>query len=147
MTKEVWIAVKGLQDEPQTGEEVQEIIVAGEYYFRKGRHFVIYDEIMEGMTESSHNIIRFRQDYMELTRKGPYGTHMVFEKEKQNVTYYDTPFGSLTIGVNGKKIHVWEEESKIEVDVEYELDMNYEKVADCRIQIKISPRKQKDFTL
>lgn len=48
MTKEVLISLKGLQSSMESGEELVEVIVAGEYYFRNNKHYLLYEEVMEG---------------------------------------------------------------------------------------------------
>ena len=91
MTREVLLKVQGLQIAPGEESEAIEVIAPGEYYFRNGKHYFLYDEVMEGQEESTRNIIKVRNDYMELTKKGVVNVHMVFEKNKQHVTYYYTP--------------------------------------------------------
>ena len=48
MTKEVLVSISGLQfelDEKET--EAIEVICPGEYYFRNGKHYIIYEELIE----------------------------------------------------------------------------------------------------
>lgn len=147
MTREVLISIRGLQAAPDDGDGQVEVIVAGEYFFRNHKHYLLYDEVMEGTTDITKNIIKFAPDYMELTRKGPVSTHMMFEKEKQNVTYYYTPYGSILMGIDTKHVKLNVMEEQILIDVQYVLDMNYDKVADCRIQMKVTPKGSHDFRL
>lgn len=84
---------------------------------------------------------------MELTRKGAVSTHMVFEKDKKNTTYYYTPYGSILMGIEAQDVNVSVEEDAIAIDVKYVLDMNYEKVADCRIQMHVRPKVGGGFSL
>jgi uncharacterized beta-barrel protein YwiB (DUF1934 family) len=72
---------------------------------------------------------------------------MVFEKNQKNVTYYYTPFGSLLMGIDAKKIDVQEAEDSIQIDVEYGLELNYEHIANCRIRIGAKPRETSEFHL
>lgn len=72
---------------------------------------------------------------------------MVFEKNKKNVTYYYTPFGSLVIGVDAKQITVQETEENIDVTVNYDLDVNYEFLANCNITMNIKAKGAGDFKL
>ena len=65
---------------------------------------------------------------------------MVFEKDKKNMTYYHTPFGSLMMGIDAKEISVQETEQEIHAQVQYALDINYEHLADCTITYQCSPR-------
>ena len=62
---------------------------------------------------------------------------MVFEKEKINVTQYDTPYGEMMIGVYTKDMKVDVTEDNIDVSIAYALDVNSEKVADCNIVMNI----------
>ena len=147
MTKEVLVSVKGLQVSPDTGEDTVEVIAPGEYYFKNGKHYVLYNEVEEGTNEVTKNIIKFSKDYMEVTKKGTSSVHMIFETNKKNVTYYYTPYGSLHIGLDAKEINVSEEENEISAKSVYGLEINYEHVADCNISIMIKPRKNGEFKL
>ena len=71
--------------------------------------------------------------------------HMVFEKNKKNVTYYHTPYGSLLIGIDAYRVDIAEEEDEIVVEVEYELEINNEHVADCHIRLKANPQRSTEF--
>ena len=69
MTKEVLIHMKGLQsikDMQEQGEEPLELITAGEYYFRNKTHYLLYDEVMDGFTEPTHNMTKIRPGLMEV---------------------------------------------------------------------------------
>ena len=148
MTKDVLISVKGLQllgDNDQA--EPIEVVTTGEYYFRNGHHYVRYDEIQEGFNETTVNYIKADERSLEVRKKGFTNVHMVFEEEKKNVTYYQTPFGSLQMGISATKIRCNESEENIDIHVDYALEMNYEHVADCFIQVNIKPRTSPDFHL
>lgn len=147
MTKEVLVTISGLQMSTDSEEDSMELIIPGEYYYRNDKHYILYEESIEGHAEKTKNVIKFTDDYMEVTKKGPMSVHMVFEKSKKNVTYYYTPFGSLHIGIDAKKFDYILEEDNIHLDVKYALDINFEKVADCNIVVDVKPRNTKDFKL
>jgi uncharacterized beta-barrel protein YwiB (DUF1934 family) len=84
---------------------------------------------------------------MELTKKGVTNVHMLFEKNKKNVTYYYTPFGSLLIGIDAKKVDVSESEDSMSVEVDYGLELNYEHLANCHIKIDAQPKGTDEFHL
>ena len=54
---------------------------------------------------------------MDITRRGVSNVHMMFEKNRKNVTYYYTPYGSLLIGIDAKSVDVQETENDIDVKV------------------------------
>ena len=147
MTKDVIVTISGLQFAQETETEPVEIVTAGSYYKKNGKHYIIYDEVMEGFEGSTKNIIKLTEDSLDVTKKGVTNVHMVFEENKKNITYYNTPFGNLFIFIDAEKIHVEESEENINVNVAYALEANYEHLADCRIQMNIKSKDARDFKL
>lgn len=147
MTKEVLLSITGLQFAPGQESDSLELINPGEHYFRNGKHYFLYDEVVEGFDQVTKNVIKIAPNYMELTKKGVTSAHMIFEKDKKNVTYYYTPYGSLLVGVDAHRVDVTEQEESMQVEVEYGLEMNYEHIADCHIKISAAPRGDSQFHL
>lgn len=149
MTKEILLTISGLQfaaQEDGRGEPV-EVITPADYYKRNDKHYVMYDEVMEGFDGTTQNIIKVKQDCLDITKKGVANVHMMFEKNKKNVTYYYTPFGSLLIGIDAKQVDVAETEENINIQVNYDLEVNYEFLANCNITMNIKAKGAKDFRL
>ena len=121
MTKDVVVSLKGLQLAPDQQSDA-------------------FEEIMEGETQTLKNMLKFNDNYLEFTRKGPMSVHMIFEKGKKNLTYYYTPFGSIQIGIDATSIEVKETEDEIRAEVKYALDVNYEFVGDCHINIAVKKK-------
>jgi uncharacterized beta-barrel protein YwiB (DUF1934 family) len=147
MTKQVLLTIAGLQYMDEEFHEPVEIVTAGDYYYRNGKHFIRYDEAVEGSTEHISNTIKVCGDSMEVTKKGLANVHMVFEKNKKNMTCYATPFGSMTIGILASDVNVKESEENIDIQVQYSLEVNYEHFADCSIQMNIKSKDAGDFSL
>ena len=61
MTKDVLITVSGLQFETEEDEAV-EVISRGEYYFRNGKHFLVYDEPTGDADENSKCVIKISKE-------------------------------------------------------------------------------------
>lgn len=147
MTKEVLLSITGLLLSPDQQSDTVEMIAPGEYYFRNGKHYFLYDEVTEGFDQITKNVIKVAPDYMELTKKGLLNVHMVFEKNKKNVTYYYTPYGSLLIGIDAQKVEVNEAQDLLCVEVDYGLEMNYEHLANCHIRIDAKSKGTAQFHL
>lgn len=142
MTKEVLISMRGLQALEETREEQDavEIITYGEYYYRNGKHYVLYEEVDEERAEQTKTVFKFSSDFFEVTKKGLINVHMMFEKGKKNQTYYCTPYGNLLLEILARGIQLLEKEESIDVNVSYELEVNYQHIADCDISIHVKPR-------
>ncbi len=149
MTKDVLLSISGLQFVAQNEEEAEpvELITAGDYYKKNGKHYIMYDEILEGFDGNTHNVIKLTEDSLDITKKGVANVHMVFEKNRKNVSYYNTPFGSLLIGIDAKSVDIDETEDNIDVKVKYNLEVNYEHLADCSIRMSIKSKEAGNFTL
>lgn len=135
MTKDVLVSVKGLQFEMGSDEAV-EMLAPGEYYERNGKHYVRYEEILEG-AEGEHDIsmntVKISKDQVEIMKKGGSNVHMVFAVDQKNMTYYTTPFGNLQISIFTNYIRVEEKEDLIEVKLQYDLEINQTFVSNCEI--------------
>ena len=135
MTKDVLITISGLQFEVDT-ENVLEIVSRGEYYFRNGKHFLIYEEISEEEQQVSKCVLKVSENVVELTKKGSTNVHLLFEKNKSNMTYYNTPFGELILGVATRDIDLFVSEDSLDLRLNYTLDMNYQHVSECELTVK-----------
>lgn len=146
MTKDVLVTISGLQFMDEDSDSV-ELITSGSYYKRNGKHYVLYDEVQEGFEGVTKNTVKIAPDMMDITKKGVTNVHMMFEKNKKNVSYYYTPFGSLLVGIDAKNVDVTESEDNIDIKVKYNLEMNYEHLAECEITMNIRSKNTKDFKL
>ncbi len=149
MTKDILLSITGLQFTAQDEGDAQavEVITPGDYYKKNDKHYVIYDEVIEGYEGTTRNLIKVGQDCLDITKKGVTNVHMIFEKNKKNVTYYYTPFGSILIGIDAKQVEVEETEENIDVKVNYDLEINYEFLANCNITMNIKAKDAGDFRL
>ena len=137
MTKEVLINISGLQMDVDPENPI-EMVTTGAYYLKNGKHYILYDELSED-NEVTKNVLKIGPNSVELTRKGPQGSHMIFEEGKENLSYYDTPFGSLLMGVNTSNIDWMEEEEQMRLQVDYNLSVNSDHVSKCKIDVNIRP--------
>ena len=147
MTKEVLVTVCGLQNGPETDGEPIEMTTVGEYFYKNNKHYVIYEEVMEGESEKTKNRLKIEPGVVELTKHGAVNVSMLFEEHIKNLTSYHTPFGNLQMGIDTKSLEICEEEDEIKVNIAYALEMNQEFVADCDIKITVQSKGIKAFRL
>ena len=147
MTDQVLLSISGLQFMEDEGVEPVEVVTVADYYRKENSHYLIYDEVLEGIEGKIKNIIKVKGHVLELTKKGLANVHMVFEENKKNVTYYTTPFGNLLIGLMATSVDVNENDKDINIQVAYQLEVNYEFLADCTITMNIKSKEAGDFSL
>lgn len=147
MTKDVIVTICGLQNGPETDGEPIEMIVAGEYFYKNNKHYILYDEVMEGESQITKNRIKVSNGQMELVKSGAVNVHMTFEEHVKHVSNYATPYGTLAMGIDTKQVVMKETEHELDIFAEYAMEMNYEFVADCNISINVKSKGIKPFSL
>ncbi len=144
MKKEVLIAIKGMQveyaqDVEEQGNEPIEIINPATYFFKNGQHYVFFEEMQEGSADVVQNKIVFREnEALEVIKKGMTHSEMIFHKGEQHTTKYETPLGEMLLGITTHNITSIIEETAIQIEVDYDLDVNDDPFARCQITMRIS---------
>ena len=151
MTEDILISVRGLhtldieQEEEETDE--LEMTMPGKYYFRNGSHYLRYEEMLDDTAETTVNYIKMSPNGVEVRKQGQVNVHMVFEEGKKNKTFYNTPYGTLQMGISATGLELKESEDGIQMKVDYALDMNEEHVADCYLTVQAQSKDSADFVL
>lgn len=149
MTKDVLISIRGLQvlvDENGVQEPV-EVLNTGQYYFKNGKHYVMYDEPTEGFDKPTHNIIKFNAQKLEVMKHGLIDVHMVFEENKKNLSMYQTPLGIMDMGIATTRVSLTACDTQILMLVEYALELNGEYVGDCTVEIDVRELTKENLAL
>ena len=120
MTRDVLIRLSGLQS-MEDDEGVVEVITAGDYFWKNNKHYLIYDEIMEGTDGTIRNTMKLTPDKLEIRKSGPISASMVFEVDKKTQTHYATPMGEMLVEMTTSRIGFEEEDDHLKVEVEYQL--------------------------
>lgn len=148
MNKDVLIHVRGLQlMETDDEQEPIEIVVPGQYYFRNGSHYLRYEEMLDDSAQTTVNYIKMSSEGVEIRKQGQVNVHMVFEQGKKNKTFYNTPYGTLQMGIVATGLELKESEDDIQMKVDYALDMNEEHVADCYLTVQAQSKDSDEFVL
>ena len=151
MTQDVLLTISGLHEMGSLSIETEEnealeTITPAKYYLKNGKHYILYDEVVEGMPGVVKNKIKITNGkVLEIIKTGTTQAHMVFEEGKSNLTIYDTPFGQFHLDMHTRVLEILELEDEISIKVEYGLDMNHEKVADCTVFMSVKPKSAKVF--
>lgn len=148
MEKSVLIKVSGVQFSEETSDpEPVEVITLGSYYRKSGRHYLRYEEIMPDELGTTKNTVRISPDAVDILKRGSSNTHMLFQLHQKTLSYYHTPYGSLTIGLDTRSIDITEAKDSLGVEVRYALELNHQHVADCHISILANEKTSGGFHL
>ena len=56
------------------------------------------------------------------------------------MTFYETPFGNIYLGIFSREVDIQRTEDTIKISIDYSLELNYEQVSDAKVVIDISSR-------
>lgn len=146
MTRDVLIKISGLQAMDGENDNV-EVITTGDYFLKNGRHYVVYDEVMDGFEGNVRNLLKISPDKLDVRKNGIASAHMVFEQDRKNLTRYATPMGEMIVEVSTNRILLEEQADSLKVSVDYSLDINYSHVSDCNITVDICSRENATLEL
>ena len=136
MKKDVLVSIKGLQYALAEGEDQRvETINRGTFYTRNNKNYVVYEETSEN--EVVKSMLKFDDKLLELDKKGFVSVHMTFEEGKKNYTAYKTPYGDVMIGIDTRAVRCNRDENEINMAIEYDMEVNYEHLARCRIDMNV----------
>ena len=139
MDKDVFVTIKGIHTANNESDDT-EILIPGEYYYRNNKHFICYEEVSESNGERSRSVMKISDNMVELIKRGSGSSHLIFEKDKKNYSLYNTGVGSLYLGVDTSDIQMVtsEDQRRIDVKLNYSLEINQQKVSECEVSIVVS---------
>ncbi|TCT13964.1 uncharacterized beta-barrel protein YwiB (DUF1934 family) [Natranaerovirga pectinivora] len=146
MTKDVIISIKGIQSDLVESDSV-EMITTGTYYIKNEKHYVNYIDRDLKEDSETNTTIKITNDKVDLIRFGGVSTHMIFELNKKHITHYDTPFGSLQMGIQTKKINIDNSVSHLNVQITYNLEVNNNFVSENLFELKVQSKKDSKIQL
>ena len=140
MEKDVLIFLNSSQSGGAVEDDKIEVITAGSYYFKNGKHYIVYNELADNGNWSEQNIIKISEASVEIIRKGEASVHMVFNENKKTFSYYDVPYGKLFVELETRRIQVEEEADRLTLLLEYRLEVENQHVADCLVEIRVESK-------
>lgn len=146
MTKDVLIRISGIQMADGENDNV-EVITSGDYFLKNGKHYIQYEEVMEGFTDAVKSTIKVSSQGMDVRKIGASHVHMSFEPNKRSIASYATPMGEMMIGINTNQISIDEAEDWLKVKVIYSLDINFDKFTDCELVLDVYSKGKADLNL
>lgn len=139
MTKEVLITVSGVQMDIE--DDPIELVTLGTYYFKNGKHYVLYEEQPEEGMPITKNVVKFYDEHFEMTKKGGNHSFLVFDRGKKTSMVYNTLVGPLQMDVMTKDLTIKESEDEFQIFVKYSLDINYNFISECEVHFKVQARR------
>lgn len=143
MNQDVTVRVKGAQSVDDNTEGI-EVLSRGKFHDKGKTRYVIYEEVVPGNDQEpdqlSKTMIKIKAKTVEIIKRGELGTHMVFTEGETVTSLYRTPFGTLEITVDTKKLTITETDNEIQINIIYSILLSNQQITDCNVSICIQNR-------
>lgn len=145
MTKDIILTISGFHVTEGESDDSVEVMSPGQYYFKNGKHYVVYDEVMEGIDGVVKSTLKFTEDQVELFRSGAASTRMVFQKQQEHMAVYQTPMGPLSISLYTDDIISDIREEQMNLEIYYSLKTDGIVLTESKVKLNICPKELKEF--
>ena len=138
MSEQITLTLTGIQKD-ETGErDINSTNTTAEYYEKNGTHYIFFEERDADSSAVIKSTIKFKNNCLELTKKGNVTTRMVFEPGQEFVTNYITPFGSMDMCINTHMIECHFKKGLPQIRASYTLSSGGQTISENIITIKLS---------
>lgn len=142
MNPKVLVTIKGLQHSYEGLEENYiQTIQQGIYRKIADKHIITYEELPEKPDGSSpspvKNLLKIHPGSVSLSKRGQTHTDMFFREGFHYTGLYRTPYGTLQTGFYTSKLIITEEPDCIDIQIDYDLELDYSHIADYSVYINI----------
>lgn len=141
MTKDIILTISGLHATDGDSDAPIETMTPAQYYFKNGKHYVVFDEMLEGLEGAIKSTIKFTEAQVELIRNGAASTRMVFEPGHENMVIYQTPMGPLSISLYTDEITAEIGEERMNLKIDYSLKTEGIVVSESTVNIELCPKE------
>lgn len=138
MTDNLTVTLTGIQQD-ETGErDINSVNVPAEYYEKNGTHYIFFEENDSETGAHVKSTIKFKNQILELTKKGNVTTRMVFETGQEFITDYITPMGCLQMGILTHSVDCYFKKGLPQLKATYTLTNEGQVISENTILIKLA---------
>lgn len=118
-------------------DELIEVVTPGEFSILKDSFKVEYDETKLSGMEGTKTTMIIKDKRFELIRSGSTETNMEFERNKQSISLYKTPYGAMGVTIDTKKLDINVDENGGKVEIVYTLDIEGQQMVRTNLSVDI----------
>jgi uncharacterized beta-barrel protein YwiB (DUF1934 family) len=126
MKKLVVIAVKGMQKYENAEPDAVELVTEGWFQRDGARYTIAYEESELTGLDNTRTTIQADGDRLTMVRMGEFNAQMVFQEGRRHLSMYNTPYGSMAIGVNTHHLLVDLNDQGGLIEIDYAIEVDHE---------------------
>ena len=136
LTRNVLISIKGLMGTDEDGEDI-ELVTGGRYGFEEKRAAFEYMESELTGMKGTKTRVSVEPDEVLITRSGTVNMQMIFAEGRKHYFNYDTPYGSMTMGLATQSIKSELGRDGGRLEVNYLMDLDSAMTTRNKVEIEI----------
>ena len=137
MENNVIISIRGEQSFEDQEPEVIELVTEGRLEREGNSYTLSYQESELTGMEGTLTTFQIEPERVTLMRVGEYSSQMVFQMGRRHMSLYNTPHGSMTIGVNTRHLLADLTDHGGEIEIDYAIEIDHALAGRNIFQIKV----------
>lgn len=125
MEKDVVISIKGIQKYENAPPDVIELVTEGRLERTGGSYTLSYQESELTGLEGTLTTIQVEGEQVTLMRMGEYNAQMVFQEGRRHLSMYNTPYGTMAIGVNTRHLLAELNDQGGDIEIDYAIEVDH----------------------
>ena len=125
MNKDVIISIRGTQSYEDVEDDVIELVTSGTLSQKEAGYLLTYKESELTGLDGTTTTFQVEPGRVTLVRLGEVNSQMIFEEGQKHVSLYETPYGSMTIGVAAHKVRSTLDETGGLIEINYALEIDH----------------------
>ena len=125
MEKTVVISVKGMQKYENVAPDVVELVTEGKLSRAGSTYTITYEESEVTGMEGTVTTILVEGEQVTMMRLGEFSAQMVFQEGRRHLSMYNTPYGTMEIGVNTHHLLAEIDDQGGDIEVDYAIEVDH----------------------
>ncbi|AJA46355.1 hypothetical protein CPAST_c02550 [Clostridium pasteurianum DSM 525 = ATCC 6013] len=135
MEKRAIITISSIQGNKE--DDSIQVVTPGSFYSKDDCYYAVYEETEISGMEGTTTTLKIGPEELILLREGTTNANMHFVNGKNNLSMYDTPYGTLKMEVNTKNIDIDINEKGGNIAVKYDMNISGQMVPETSLDINI----------
>ena len=121
----VIISIRGQQAFEGAEGETMELVTEGLLQREPDGYTLSYQESEVTGMKGTLTTFQIEKDCVTLLRVGQFNSQMVFQEGRRHLAMYNTPYGSMTIGVNTRHLQADLTECGGDIEIDYAIEIDH----------------------
>ncbi len=142
MEENVIISIRGKQAFAEASPDVIELVTEGQLTARgDGRYTLTYRESELTGLEGTTTVFEIDGGRVTLLREGEVNSQMVFEEGQRHLSLYETPYGSLSVGISTRRMRTDLSQKGGSIEIDYAIEIDHAVAGHNMFQIAVRQKK------